>query len=66
MKFVVTIEETGSQDFVIEAENSEEALEIIREKYKTCECVLEAGNLIGIKILIRNEFEEDSDWIDFK
>ena len=66
MKFIVAIEETVSQDFVIDAENTEEALEIIREKYKTCECVLEPGNLIGTKILIRNEFEEDSDWIVLK
>ncbi|MBO5065414.1 MAG: hypothetical protein J6D06_04790 [Clostridia bacterium] len=66
MKFIVTIEETVSQDFEIEAENREEVFEIMRKKYRNCECVLEPGNLIGTKMLISKVFEDNSEWIEFK
>lgn len=34
LKFIITIEETVSQDFVLEAEDSEEALKTAEAKYK--------------------------------
>ena len=66
MKFIVTIEETVSQDFEIEAENREDAFQKMREKYKKQECVLEPGSFLEAKMLIRKNFEEFSEWIDLK
>lgn len=44
--YKVTIEETVSQDFEIEAKNIKEALKIAEEKYSAGEIVLSPGNLL--------------------
>lgn len=45
-KYRVTIEETISQDFEIEAESREEAFRLAEAKYKDGSLVVDNGNLI--------------------
>lgn len=47
--FIVTIEETISQNFDIEAESLEEALEIARKKYCDDEFVVESGSVTFVQ-----------------
>ncbi len=46
IKHKVTIEETVSEDFKIEVDNIEAALEIAEKNYKSSKFVLELGNII--------------------
>lgn len=54
-KFMVTIEETVSQDFDVEANSQEEAIKIVRDKYRNGEFVLEPGNLEQAQIVLHND-----------
>ncbi len=66
MKVFVTIEETVSETFEVEANSVEEALEIAKEKYYDGEFVLEPGNVVGKMIQGREEnSEESTEWSDF-
>lgn len=65
MKFVVTIKEIVSEDFLIEANNSDEAINIAREKYKNSEYVLEPGSVLSVKLKCSNKTEnEATEWIE--
>ncbi|MCD7854769.1 MAG: DpnD/PcfM family protein [Clostridiales bacterium] len=46
MKYIVTIEEMISQDFEVEANDMETALEIAEQNYRDGIFVLEPGNLV--------------------
>ncbi len=46
MKYIITIEETISQDFEIEATDIEEALKIAENNYLKEKIVLAPGNLV--------------------
>lgn len=66
MVFKVTIEETVSETYDIEASCIEEAREIAIEKYKNTEIVLEPGNLMSKKISVCNSRNEIlTDFEDF-
>lgn len=54
-KYTVTIEETISQNFEIEAESREEAFKIAEKKYKDGELVVENGNLITTVLGVDND-----------
>lgn len=47
-KFIVTVEERVSQDFVIQADSQEEAEKLAQELYKNGDLVLEPGNLLDV------------------
>lgn len=65
-KFIVTIEETISQNFEVCAEDENEAEKIAREKYDCAEFVLEPGNLILKKMFVQDEScENKNGWIEF-
>ena len=49
-KFTITIEETVSASFAVDANSIADALKIADEKYKNCEFVLEPGELINLRI----------------
>lgn len=57
-KFNVTIEEVISEDFEVLAEDEKQAIEIIRDKYKKGEFVLEPGNLLSKQMKINDKFLE--------
>ena len=46
MKYMITIEEINTKDFVVNASNSAVACEIAEGKYKSGEFVLVPGNFI--------------------
>ena len=63
-KYVVTIEEVVSEEFVLEAD-SLDAIEKTIANYNEGSFVLEPGNLIETNILIKNEENnESSDWFE--
>ncbi|MBD5434484.1 MAG: hypothetical protein HDR35_09375 [Treponema sp.] len=65
MKFIVTIEETVSENFTVEAESAEEAMNIAEEKYNKCEFVLEPGNLTFKQIAVISPESEATEWTEF-
>lgn len=57
MKYTVTIEETVSEEFTVEASSPEEARRIVENAYKNEEIVLEPGNCIGVKFTVQEHTE---------
>ena len=65
-KYNITIEETVSQDFVVFADDDEEAKTIAIENYKNEKFVLEPGNLEAKQMQIRNLTDHEiTEWIEF-
>ena len=65
-KFTITIEEMVSEDFVIEAETMEEAMEIAEECYHSGEIMLQPGNLVCKQMMgMDNETGECTEWTEF-
>ena len=66
MKVLVTIEETISQSFEVEADSINEALEIAKDKYNAGEFVIESGNVTNKMIQgIAEGSEEGTEWVEF-
>lgn len=65
MNFFVTIEETISETFQIDANNPKEALELVIKKYKNSEFIVENGCVISKKIAIIDNNSDNTDWIEF-
>lgn len=65
MKFIVTIEETVSQNFEVEAATAEEAMSIAEEQYNQCKFVLEPGNLVAKQMAISFPDNEATEWVEF-
>lgn len=64
--FKVTIEETVSETFDVEASCIEEAREVAISKYKNREIVLEPGNLMSKRISVcDSKYENKTDFEDF-
>lgn len=62
-KLIITIEETISQDFEIEAEDIKKAMELAREKYKDGEFVVEPSTPTAVLMHARTEDgEEETGW----
>lgn len=55
MKYIVTVEERVSLDFVVEANSAEKAQDIIEEQYKNGKIILEPGNCIGVTFTVNEE-----------
>lgn len=64
-KYTVTIEETVSQGFEVEAESAEEAMKIAEEKYHNGEFVLEPGELVAKQMAITSPESEATEWTEF-
>lgn len=65
-EFEITIEETVSQTFTVEANSMEEAMDIANEKYYDGEFVLEPGTLTGKQMMGYDpETDENTNWVDF-
>lgn len=66
MKFKITIEEHISQEFIVEATDIDEAMEIAEEKYNNGEFVLEPGELTAKLMMAEDEFgAECTEWKEF-
>jgi hypothetical protein len=65
-KFTITIEEMVSEDFEIEAETMEEAMDIAEEMYNNGDIVLEPGNLVSKQMMGEDtETGECTEWSEF-
>ena len=64
--FLVTIEETISEEYIVTAESVENALQVAVEKYQKEEIVISPGNLVGKQIMVHDkENNTYTDWIEF-
>lgn len=52
-KFRVEITETLSRTIEIEAENEEEAVEMVRQMYRKCDIVLDASDYVETEIGVK-------------
>ena len=64
MKFIVNIEEVVSENFEVEANNMEQALEFARRAYENGEFVLEPGELITTRISVFDEVSNE--WSEYE
>lgn len=63
MKFKIAIEETIVQKFEVEAETSEEALDIAREKYRNGEFVVDNGECEDTVMAVVEPQFQITDWV---
>lgn len=59
MKYTIIIEETVSEELILEAENKKEALEEARRLYRQGKWVLEPGNLVEVRFQMLEEEKAD-------
>ena len=65
-KFKITIEEVITDDFWVEAETMEEAMEIAQNNYYSGEFVLEPGSLVAKQMMATDrETEKTTEWVEF-
>lgn len=65
MKYTITIEETCTKDFDIEADSAEKAYETAEQKYKSGEFVLDPGECQFRQIAIMAPNNEATEWREF-
>lgn len=65
MKYTITIEETVSKDFEIEADSAEGVYEMAEQKYKDGEFVLDPGECQFRQIAITAPNNEATEWKEF-
>ena len=65
MKYTITIEETCTKDFDIEADSAEKAYETAEQKYKSDEFVLDPGECQFRQIAITAPNNEATEWREF-
>lgn len=66
MKYTITIEETRTKDFDVEADSAEEAYETAEQKYKSGEFVLDPGECQFRQMAIANPSEESTEWRELR
>lgn len=64
IEYRIVVEETCAKDFLVLADNAEEAYQIAREKYKKGIFALEPGDLISASIGVFGEGKDDAMWED--
>ena len=62
--FRIAIEETVVDEFILEADNKDDAIEIAIQKYKEGEFILEPGNLIGKQMAVV-DYTSPTEWFEF-
>ena len=64
-EYIITIEETVSQEFIVAAESEEEAMEIAEQNYNEGIFVLEPGNLTSKQMMCENPDGDVTEWVEF-
>ena len=64
-KFIIAIEEMISEEFEVEAETAEEAMEMAKHKYDIGEYVLSPGNLAAKQMSVVSPDNEATEWVEF-
>ncbi len=64
-KYIITIEESISKDFGIEADTAEEAMAIAEHRYRNGEYVLDPGDLVAKQMAITSPCNEATEWKEF-
>lgn len=64
-KFIITIEETCVEDFEVEANDAEEAMNVAEEKYNKGEFVLTSGEVQFKQMAISSPLDECTEWVEF-
>ena len=64
-KFIIAIEETVVDEFEVEANSAEEAMEIAQENYRNGEFVLEPGEVTFKQMSVVKPSEESTGWVEF-
>ena len=62
-KFTLIIEETVVDEFEVNANNEQEALEIARDKYKKGEFILSPGEVQYRQMTIKSPMKDEMNWI---
>lgn len=65
MKYTITIEETCTKDFHVEADSAEEAYETAEQKYKSGGFVPGPGECQFKQIAITAQSDEATEWREF-
>ena len=65
MKITVTIEEHSSQAFEVEADTSQEAIQIAEQKYYDGEFVVDAFNAPNAKLMMADDGQYQTEWEEF-
>ena len=65
MKYTITIEETVTKDFEVEANSADGAYETAERKYKSGEFVLDPGECQFRQIAITKPSDEATEWREF-
>lgn len=64
-KFVIVIEEIVAQEFVVEADDVEQAMQIAESKYRRGEFVLAPGELVAKQMAVVKPDNEVREWREF-
>ena len=67
-KYTITIEEIIDKDFEIEANSKEEARQIVEERYKNNDIIVDSGEVTYKQMYIsenQNSLHDDNEWISF-
>ena len=64
-KFTLSIEETVVQEFSLYANDSDEAFELVKQKYNSGEFVLEPGEVTHKQMAITKPENEATEWVEF-
>jgi hypothetical protein len=59
MKYTIIIEETASEEFILETKSRKAALEEARRLYRQGKWVLEPGNLVEVRFQVLEEEKAD-------
>ena len=59
MEYHVTIEETVSDEFIIEANNIDELKDKVNKMYRNNELILEPGNLLEAKFYVKEDKDNE-------
>lgn len=62
MKYTITVEETCAKDFEIETSSVEEVYEMVEQKYKSGEFILDPGECQFRQIAIVKSSNEAREW----
>lgn len=64
-KYTIAIEEVVSQEFEVDADNAEEAMELAAQRYRNGEYILEPGEVQFKQMAITKPCSKVTAWVEF-